>query len=233
MAFRTDKCIFYHIPKTGGLWVEKTVNKLGIGKEEEISLDSIEYFIKHPRGIFLKHIVPDDVSEKNKRGLFSFCFVRHPIEWYKSFWNYQVDRSYRKYRNGFKIGFINNVYDKKSRKLDLRFPLNNLFKCWSDNFEEFVNKSLEMFSNGFVTELYQYYVGKDLRGVDFIGKTENLREDLIQALMLAGEKFDKNIVRTYKKHNTSSNKRNELKISKELERKILKTEHWIIDNFYK
>ena len=54
------------------------------------------------------------------------------------------------------------------------------------------------FPNGFVTELFQYYVGKDLSKINFIGKQENAENDLVEALKLSGQEFDEGRLRRTK-----------------------------------
>lgn len=42
---------------------------------------------------------------------------------------------------------------------------------------------------GHVSRLYQYFLGEEFDCVDFVGKQENLPEDLLSALRMAGESF--------------------------------------------
>lgn len=216
MALKITKSIFYHIPKTGGTWTWKTISLLKIGDGKERYLDEIKY-PKHPEGLKKKHTIPEDIEEEEKKGLFSFCFVRHPINWYKSAWNFRINRY-----KGSKM---------KYGKLDNRASIDDCF--WCDTFEEFIIKTMKKFSNGYVTTLYQYYVKEDLSGVDFIGRQENLRKDFIKALILGGESFNEKEIMNFKEQNISSNKKNKLKLSKELEMELIEREKWVINNFYK
>jgi len=70
MALRFDNKIFYHIPKTGGSYVRKIIESLTddwsqIGKT---------------------HATPYDTS----LALYSFCVVRDPIDWYRSYFRYRI-----------------------------------------------------------------------------------------------------------------------------------------------
>ncbi len=80
-------------------------------------------------------------------------------------------------------------------------------------------------------------MGKDGKALDFIGKQENLREDLIRALTLAGETFDKKKIMKVKRVNISSGsifftKNNLLDINDHLAKELDENEKWIIDTFY-
>ena len=210
MALRTNKSIFYHIPKTGGIWVRKVIDKIGINGIET------KDFKLHPLGLRKKHTTPDFTKEEEKKDLFSFTFIRHPVEWYKSFWNFRMDRE------GGPMIRQANIYKK--------FILDS---CWSYNFDKFIDNVIERVPEGFLTKLYQYYIGEKKDKINFIGKTENLNEDLIKALTLAGEKINEDIleiIRNYGRINTSPDRIGEIK--KETKNKILKTEYWIINNFY-
>lgn len=207
MAIKTNKSIFYHIPKTGGIWVKEAMRQSGIApygrcKDRKGS---------HPWGLKREHSTPDIVCDEDKNGLFSFCFVRHPITWYKSHWCYRV----------------------KIQALDINSVIN---RVWHHVFETFVLDALEAFPSGYITELYQYYVGKDGSKIDFIGRQENLTNDLVEALTLAGEDFSEEDLRHTRWRNVSAGNRKlgDLCIlSAETENRILEVERWVIDNFYK
>lgn len=207
MAIRTDKSVFYHIPKTGGIWVKEAMRQsgcVGYGRCRDIKGRSQKFGLKR------EHATPDVVRDGYKKGLFSFCFVRHPVAWFKSFWCYRV----------------------KTGHLDVRFPSDRL---WDGMFETFIVNVLKEFSDGFVTELYQYYVGETADKVDFVGKQENLADDLVKALTLAGEDFNEEDLRRTKWRNVSAghSKYGDMCVlSTEVRDRILKADRWVINNFY-
>ena len=65
---------FLHVPKTGGSWVRKAIKSTVTGWRELI-----------PDGNM--HLPLAEIPE---RGLFRFAFVRHPVEVYRSLWQYKM-----------------------------------------------------------------------------------------------------------------------------------------------
>lgn len=211
MALKTDKSIFYYNHRSGSVWVSKVMGRLFDCKDvtEKPSTVKGRDLKEYSFGLFNRHTGPNGTKEEDKEGRFSFCFVRHPISWYKSIWGARMGRD---------------------KRIDERFVLSS---CWSQSFEEFVENSLEMFPEGFLTELYQCFVKEDLSGVDFIGRQENITNDLVTALTLAGEDFDENIIKEFKPINIALGWDKKHNLSKDLEERVLKSEEWVINNFYK
>ena len=156
MAAQLSNSVFYHVPKTGGSWVRSALNRANIPRYE-IGPDRT-----NPHGI------PSEVEElyESARTMYSFCFVRHPFDWYKSFFCFRS-------LNGWKPGH-EKIDDYETK-----------------DFGEFIVNCTSK-SPGWLTERLRPYVD----GVDFVGKQENLCEDLITALNTAGEFFDEEDIRT-------------------------------------
>ena len=194
---RTDKSAFYYVPRTGSVWTSEMIqaNIKAVDITETPGQVKDEDYDKYLFGLFNRHTAPKDSK------LLSFCFVRHPIGWYESFWR---------------------AVKGRTRGVDKRFTLAD---CWSESFDEFVSNSVDKFPNGFLTQMYGYFMG-----VDFVGRQENLREDLIKALTLAGEDFDADMIRTHPAINTE--KYNEGELSDKITDKLLKSEEWVIKMFY-
>lgn len=206
MAVRTSRAVIYHIARTGGIWIKVAIHRSGLRYDR----------CKHRRGaihefgLVREHATPDMLRPEDKEGLFSICFVRHPVNWVKSFWAFRV-------RTGY---------------LDMKFPLDRI---WNDDLEKFVANILSEYPEGFVTRLYQYYIGEKADRLDFIGRQENLVDDLVQALTLAGEEFDEVTLRaTGRKNAAASSPRfaGLCLLSQETTDRILEAEGWVLDNFY-
>lgn len=101
---------------------------------------------------------------------FGFCFVRNPITWYESWFKYQTH-----------IGWIN--WDKDH-------PCEPLNRLGSEHFNDFIYNVLQN-QPGFVTRLYSCFTDN----AQFVGRQENLREDLILILDFQGFDFDRDYVR--------------------------------------
>lgn len=173
MALATDKSLFLHIPKTGGIWVRYAIKKLGI-KFWEIG-DQHAHFPKYGEKSRLLAF-HDDEYYKEK---YIFTFVRHPLSWYQSRWAFRM-------KHGWKPGL---------------HPLD--YNCASNDFRIFVKNVLNYSPRGWVTIEYLNYLDNTPKPIDFIGKTENLTKDLITALTLAGEDFDPEIIKQLPRANDS------------------------------
>lgn len=106
MAIATDKCIFLHIPKTGGMWVKYALSVAGI-PFYEIGQQH-EYF-----PLIRNHQSPEFFENK-----LVFTMVRHPILWYQSRWAFRIKHGWQARHpldwacasNDFHK-FVNNVFD--------------------------------------------------------------------------------------------------------------------------
>ncbi len=198
--------MFYHIPKTGGLWVEKAMQAAGLLCEpcQEVG--------GHPWALTGRHATPDGVAEADR---FSFAFVRHPLTWYRSFWAYRMMlRNFSPNRDG------------------ARFPPD---ACWTEPFERFVQLCLEMYPEGWVGSLYRCYLGPDGNQLDYVGRQEHLADDLVEALRLAGETFDEAQLRATPRRNRSASMprfAGQLGLSEETTQRVLECERWVIERYY-
>ena len=184
--------LFLHIPKTGGTWVTKVLREAGLVRcsigHRHANLDQllapgfqgvgrkVEYLYK--RGLFLKtHPRP-----------FTFCFVRHPLDWYESFYLYKNQPSL----NWEQDGEEHNVHRWHPNAV-----LNGLGE--GKEFNEFMTAVMDRHP-GYVSALFSHYT---FRPVDFVGKQENLREDLVTVLERVGCAFDPAIIRGKERINHS------------------------------
>jgi hypothetical protein len=106
----------------------------------------------------------------------TFGFVRHPVAWIKSRWAYAIE-------SGFPA--------KSIRQPDA--AAHWMATCWDNNFIAFVEKYLERHP-GIATRTMFSMLGIWTRPVDFIGKTESLRNDLKHILEAAGEPFNETVI---------------------------------------
>lgn len=192
--------IFYQIPKTGGSWVVKAMRNAGMVPRHCRGSDRHEY------GLRRDHATPDVVWPRYREGRLGFCFIRHPITWYRSFWCYRL----------------------KTQDFNPGFPID---RCWSQNPEEYLDCVFETFPGGFVTKLYSYYVDD----VDFVGRQENLEDDLVKALHLGGESFDEVALRAtppYVVVGSDPKYSSQYHVSQESQERILDIESLTIRRFY-
>ena len=110
----------------------------------------------------------------------SFAFVRKPFDFYRSYWCYRTENKLTKW-------YLEQY-------------------CWADNFEEFIQNVVKS-RYPYVTELYRTYIGQP-QVVDYIGRQENLTEDLIAILKMLDEDFDEKKLRETPKDNVSKTRPN-------------------------
>lgn len=204
MAVRTENAVIYHVPKCGGHWVKAAMRNAGL------RLYRVEYGRgKHPLNLREgSHTTPDTVNGEAVRGKFSVAFVRSPETWYRSFWAFRRAR-----------GRLNDECAADW--------------CWSDDFNTFVNNLLDEYPHGFVTLLYQFFVGPEGDKIDFVGRQENLAEDLVTGLTLAGDVFDPELVRgTPRRYVTSPQVKAEAVYADATLERVNWREKWVLERFY-
>ncbi|MBT2399356.1 hypothetical protein [Streptomyces sp. ISL-100] len=141
-------------PKTGSTWIRKKIRELGIAVEE----------VGDPA--MREHDLLADFDRSQYR--FIGAFVRDPLEWYRSYWSYRMERGWRP-----------------------QYPLDE--HCESDDFETFVRRAVTTLP-GALGNIYTSYVGAPGEEVDFIGRQEDLQADFARFLELVGEEFDAEVL---------------------------------------
>jgi hypothetical protein len=109
---------------------------------------------------------------------FRFAFVRHPLSFYQSYWCYKMRTEWNK-----------NSFDSAHR---------------SDDFALFVRSVLRANPWGWLTLMYTRMIGENFNAVEYVGRTEQLADDLVYALTLAGETFNEDALRSTPVENVTS-----------------------------
>ena len=191
---------FLHIPKTGGMWVTKVLNEAKLVQRQVVHIHADLNMVKRHNDILRCVLADISVHIKSRVSLplkqrlarsirggqngssmrsqpFTFCFVRNPISWYESWWGYMQRMNWRAW------GDANDLHRWHPAAM-----LNGLGDA---DFNRFVRNVVEA-RPGFVTEMYSWYVAP---GIGFVGKQENLVEDLIAVLRRLRLSFDEEMVR--------------------------------------
>lgn len=210
-----DGSEFLHIPKTGGIWVSNALKKCGLvaGKKGPQHSD-YTYNLLNP--VFtgtdhLRRAAKMGVNKLVSRGLggketFRFCFVRHPLAWYESFWRYMKSKSW----DGW--GEVNSAI--------LWNPVAPLYELADEDFNSFIFKVLKA-RPGFVTELFYSFTKP---GISMIGKNENLTENFISILKEVGTEFDEDTVRNFERENVSTIAKSEIEWDSKLKKQLMQVE---------
>jgi len=109
--------------------------------------------------------------------VFKFAFVRNPLDIIRSYWRYKMGAGWE--------------------------PENDIDRaCASASFPEFVDRLLTHFP-GVCSAGFERFVGPPDGEIEFVGRQENLAEDLVSALRAAGERFDEAAIRQFPRQNMS------------------------------
>lgn len=204
MAIVLPKSMFFHIPKTGGTWVTHALRGGANVQREFVPL------FDHWFNLQAEHVTPDDTLDEIKGGKLLFTFVRNPATWYQSQWAFK-DR---------------NAFSNKDHILSK--------ECASDDFNEFVTNCLDRFPEGMLSKVYKEFLGENLDKMDFIGRQESLREDLITVLELAEEEFNKTFIKGLGVVNVvgkGPEYRGRTKYKKDVLKRLIKVENWAFRRF--
>ncbi len=213
---------FLHIPKTGGSWVTSVLEANGLvsrfigDKHADFDrnlLRESSYISgrQHLREVFrLARQKGMRLFSRSRRRdtvqLFRFCFVRHPLSWYESWWKYMKARGWNDW------GTQNSAAGWHTNSM-----LNGL---GSDDFNEFVWNVVRA-RPGYVSELYFSYTKA---GIGFIGKTESLRDDLAYVLDLLGHDYARDTIYTSKPTNASKTEQSRIQWDADLRTLVMKLE---------
>ncbi len=208
-----DGSVFLHIPKTGGNWVSKVLSELKlvdtrIGQNKHVDQSRLLVPLGKGGVRWLGPISKWKLRSRLEPRPFIFCFVRHPLSWYESWFHYMSQPTH-KWRN---YGEEDSLFDWHACSV--------LNGCGSNDFNEFVSNAMNK-CPGFVSHLYQSYT---LPKIDFVGKQETLREDLITLFKIRGFEFDETLVRNSKRAGVSRKRTESLEWDPALREKLVRLE---------
>lgn len=187
MALILQNCRLLHTPKTGGSWARVAVQRSGVIFAETES----------------RHV---ELQECPGRGLFTIAFVRHPWNWWKSYWIYKRTHGWD----------LENQFD---------------VQCMENDFERFLVKVLDN-SPGRCSDVFRRFVGAVGHEISFIGAFENLADDLVKGLNCAGERFNEETLRATPTRNVGDYRAFSTRCSDELRRRILQSEQEALERFH-
>ena len=178
--------VFLHIPKTGGNWITEVLEKCGLVRSnvppKHADLDRLFWPIRPTRYGTLKFLLKKLwVGRTLRRKPFIFCFVRHPLSWYESWFKYMTQPS-RQWQNWGDPTDPDNWH-----------PNSVLNGLGDPDFNQFVRNVIRK-RPGYVTEMYGWYTKSMM---DFVGRQENLPDDLIAVLKRMNLEFDEAFIRNY------------------------------------
>lgn len=209
-----DGSIFLHIPKTGGNWVTKVLEqsnlvKKRIGHKHTDVIHTLDPIQEYKSDMW-KHCINRTLGiYPPKKKPFMFCFVRHPLSWYESWFKYMSQPS-------------RNWQNWKEEKDTMRWHPNAMLNgTGADNFNDCM-RNIVAKRPGYATEMFGWYTTTH---VDFIGKQENLREDLITVLKQLDVDFDEEFVRNFENYGVSDKPKEPIIWDEDVKKEVQKLEY--------
>jgi hypothetical protein len=189
-SFIADDFRFLHTPKTGGVWAYHAMAAAGIASAPGVELS-----------------YHADLGESEAFAeRFTIAFVRHPLDWWRSYWAYRM-----------RTGWVMESHVDAAAA--------------SEDFDEFIG-AVVAHAPGWASEVFQSFCGPPARPIHFIGRHERLVDDLERGLALAGARFDKRALRAEPPHNASDKTLTAVRYTPALARELALAESLAIERFY-
>lgn len=187
--------VFLHVPKTGGSWVHKVLKESGLSVGsfdhkhadfDRVLANRCELGCRQALRILGEQTIWRSQGPFRLSNGFRFCFVRHPLSWYESYWKFMTGKSWRDWgrENSRPMWHPNSV-------------LNGLS---DDDFNGFMHKVITK-RPGYVSELFAAFTKS---GINFIGKCEGMADDLLTVLRHLELPHDEQKIRDFKRVNVSA-----------------------------
>ncbi|GAB4384445.1 MAG: hypothetical protein Kow0022_07050 [Phycisphaerales bacterium] len=201
--------VFVHVPKTGGTWVTEVLRAQGCVRcriaHKHADLEHLREAWRHyPTQLAKRTLqIGPGVGARVRRGT-KFCFVRHPVRWYESYFRFMKSLGWRRF-GGLSISSWH--------------PNAELFDLGDDNFDTFMRRVLDRVP-GYLTQMYDQFVGPGrleaeadgllvsqdddpARSCRLVGRQERLVDDLLAILDRLGVPVDAGQVRSAAPRNVS------------------------------
>jgi hypothetical protein len=198
-AVVNDRIALLHVPKTGGTWATHAIIEAGVRVTDPDVADPDEHYAQ--KG----HVRLDQIPDRER--LFTIAFVRHPLDWWRSFWAHRM-----------REGWIFPDHEIDSR-------------ASSEDFDEFVEQVIENLP-GFCGELFERFTGPPAAPASFVGRYERLVDDLVTALEDAGQEFNEDALRAFPPRNVGDERYLNVRYSKDAVRRLARAEGAAIQRWY-
>lgn len=112
--------------------------------------------------------------QNHVRLCYTFCFVRHPLDWYESYWRFMQDHQWRAFTQispRTRFGF----------RQDTWHPLSPFEQCADSNFQKFIEKIIVL-APGALSQMYRGFAAPGQ--IDFVGKYESMQADLTKLFLI-------------------------------------------------
>ena len=189
-SFIAEDFRFLHTPKTGGVWAYHAIAAAGIAPLPGVQL--------------VYHADLEQSEAFAER--FTIAFVRHPLDWWRSYWAYRM-----------RTGWVMESHVDAAAA--------------SEDFDEFIGAVVAHAPAG-RRRTGRPRSPTPARPIHFIGRHERLVDDLERGLTLAGARFDARALRAEPPHNASDKTLTAVRYTPALARELALAESLAIERFY-
>jgi len=194
------KCnaIYLHIPKTGGTFLKNLFEKMNLVEfgfsRDHADMERVVNISNHyPGNYLLRSIQLKRNLETHIQQCYKFTFVRNPFDWYESYWRFMEDLKWKPFTNipaRTRFGFPQDTWH----------PFKPIEKYGHSNFNIFIENIIKH-EPGFLTNMYNGFTSPE--HIDFVGKQENLMEDILTIFRQLKIPYDPNLINLNYKINES------------------------------
>jgi hypothetical protein len=196
LAIILPHSVFFHFPKTGGYFIREVIRRSGVPAQSD-----------DPKDHSFHAIDPGAVPSPEQQR-FRFIFIRHPLEWYTSYWNHRTTVGWEgELHPGWNAV---NIY--QARK--------------ADDFTGFIEQVLDE-GVPFISQHRQLF-----ERMDAIGHLERLKDDLCRIFAQANEDISCELVRSTPGQNQIPYRDGQrFRLPRELYDRMLELESWAFQFF--
>jgi hypothetical protein len=219
--------LFVHIPKTGGSWVRHVLRRQGlVVMEWPHPHPDMTRILNFPR-MYPMHFIKQSLKHRSLtlyekiRDSYKFCFVRNPFSWYESRWRFMKSLDWKSFHEQYKTEFPHILKTPWH-------PNEYLESIGPADFDTFMRAVIDRYP-GYLTQMYGWYAPP--QDIDFVGRTENLVDDLIHVLRHVGTSFDEQAIRDTGRINTSPKRVNKPEWGPDIRQAVRRLEAPIFEHF--
>lgn len=197
MALILPHSVFFHFPKTGGYFVREVIRRSGVPFHED-----------NPEDLSFHSIDPANLDDSVAAGRLKFIFMRHPMDWYASYWNH---RNHVGWKGELHPGWnAVSIYQAKG----------------ADTFEGFLQQVLDE-GVPFISQHRALFTQ-----MDRVGRFDDLRAELCRIFRAAGEAVDCELIERLAAQNVIPYpKQGAFSVPKALYDRVVALESWAFDFF--
>lgn len=216
-----DNSVFLRFPKTGSTCLYECLTEMGYQQKKTIHSPTIKIETAHDVPEFYSNF-ETKYNYVNHTHPNIFFFVRHPLDWYRSFWRFYKQEE-RDMLTIWKYRGIPGVH--------IPSLFNEIFStCWHTSFTVYIDNICRHgfnYGEGYMSTMARHF---DKYATD-IGRFENLFDELVRLLTKFGENYDPVVLERYRNKKIKSSNNFPVKYTKQQAEYIMKIDRQYCERF--